>query len=369
MPKTDDYNLGLFFELSADLFCIAGYDGFFKKVNPAFKKLLGYTDEELKSKPINEFVFPEDSEITHKKRKSIINGNPLYNFENRYVSKSGEIFWLSWTSMPVIEDKLVYALAKNVTHKVKLEEDRNELISRLMDVNRALKQLNYTTSHDLRAPVNSLLSVFSLLDVSKIQDEETLEIIDILKLATEGLKQTLNNYVDALGQKDVLNVPIEELDLYKSLQKVMGSIKSLIETSKAEINIDFSEVPTIKFNRAYLESVFLNLLTNSIKYAKPDSVPEITIHSQMENNIVQLIFTDKGQGFDMEKVKNKIFGFQQKFHENSESKGIGLYLIYNHITSLGGSVALESKINEGAKFTISFKPDVFDQRKMQGLPE
>jgi signal transduction histidine kinase len=60
-------------------------------------------------------------------------------------------------------------------------------------------------------------------------------------------------------------------------------------------------------------------------------------------------------GFDMEVVKDKIFGLNQKFHNHIDSKGIGLYLVYNHVTSLGGHITVESKINEGAKFTISFK--------------
>jgi signal transduction histidine kinase len=69
----------------------------------------------------------------------------------------------------------------------------------------------------------------------------------------------------------------------------------------------------------------------------------------------QLIFSDNGLGFDMDKVKDKIFGLYEKFHSNVDSNGIGLYLVYNHITSLGGRIAVESKINEGATFTISFK--------------
>jgi signal transduction histidine kinase len=71
--------------------------------------------------------------------------------------------------------------------------------------------------------------------------------------------------------------------------------------------------------------------------------------------VEQLIFTDNGMGFDLEKVKDRIFGFQQKFHGHTDSKGIGLYLVYNHITSLGGQISIQSKVNEGSRFVISFK--------------
>ena len=104
-----------------------------------------------------------------------------------------------------------------------------------------------------------------------------------------------------------------------------------------------------------MKSIFLNLVTNSIKYAKTDSPPIIGIQSKILDGINQLIFSDQGLGFDLDKVKNKIFGLYEKFHDNQESTGIGLYLVYNHITSLGGRIAVESKINEGATFTISFK--------------
>ncbi|QKJ63188.1 PAS domain-containing sensor histidine kinase [Flavobacterium sp. M31R6] len=346
-----------FFELSADLLCIAGFDGFFKKINPAVTELLGYTKEELFSKPINEFVYTEDQDYTSKVRKELLNNKPLLNFENRYVTKSGNIVWLSWTSMPITDEKLVYAVAKNITHNKKLEEERNLLLSKITKINKDLKKLSYTSSHDLRSPVNNLLSIFSLLDVSKIEDSETLQFIELLKSTSESLKQALNDYVDILIHEDNVITQVEELDLSESLNTVIQTISSLIQNSKVTINVDFTELEKVNFNKSYLESIFLNLITNSIKYAKPGSSPSISIHSKRTNGIDQLIFSDNGLGFDMELVKDKVFGLHQKFHNHIDSKGIGLYLINNHITSLGGKIEVESKVNEGAKFTISFKKD------------
>jgi len=148
---------------------------------------------------------------------------------------------------------------------------------------------------------------------------------------------------------------IEELSLNESLNTVSRSINSLIKDSKATINVDFSELEKINFNKAYLESIFLNLITNSIKYAKPDSLPIISISSRKTNGISQLIFLDNGLGFNMKVVKDKIFGLHQKFHNHIDSKGIGLYLVYNHVNSLGGNIAVESEVNVGTKFIISFK--------------
>lgn len=359
IPNLDNkYIFEKFFELSADLLCIAGYDGFFRKINPAVSKLLGYTNEELLSRPISEFQFIDDREHTLKSRDKVLENNPLFNFENRYVTKSGEIVWLSWTSMPVPEEKLVYAIAKNVTHRKKMEDERNLLLTELTRINNHIKKLSYTTSHDLRSPVNNLLAIFSIMDVSKIEDPETLNLIEMLKLVTENLKETLNDYVNIMIQGDKTNTQVEEIDFTESLATVIFSVNSLIQTSQAVINTDFSQLKKVNFNKTYLESIFLNLITNSIKYAKPGHAPNISIHSRKTDGIDQLIFSDKGIGFDMELVKDKIFGLHQKFNNHIDSKGIGLYLVNNHVTSLGGKIDVESKINEGTTFIISFKKEV-----------
>jgi PAS domain S-box-containing protein len=350
-----EYHFDNFFNISADLICIAGFDGYFKRINSAVSKLLGYSEEELYARPIHTFVYPPDLKVTLETREEVYKDKPLLNFENRYLTKSGEIVWLSWTSMPVQDEKLVYAIAKNITHKKRIEEERNILLANLTKINKDLKHLSYTTSHDLKSPVNNLLSVFDLIDISKINDEETLEFINILKITTERLRETLKNSVDELIRKDELNASIEPLNLNKNLSEVLLSIHSLIVNSKINIGIDFSEVPEINFNKEYLKSIFLNLITNSIKYSKPDTFPSISIRSKIENGKSQLIYSDNGLGFDMDKVRDKIFGLHQKFHNHIDSNGIGLYLIYTHITNLGGRIEVESKINDGAKFTITFK--------------
>lgn len=353
MTQTD-YKYELFFELSPDLLCIAGYDGYFKKINSAVPKLLGYTMDELYARPINDFVHEEDKEITSKARKELTESRPLYNFENRYITKNGETVWLSWTSFPIDSEKLVFAVAKNITHKKRLEAERNSLLANLTMVNKDLKQLTYTTSHDLRSPVNNLLSILRLIDTSKITDPKTLELMSILKLSGDRLKETMNNYVDVLSEKHAAHVIAEQVDLQECLDNILPSISSLIETSGATIHADFSKLKNIRFNKGYMESIFLNLITNSIKYERIGHPPVIRIHSENSDRGSRLIFSDNGQGFDMEKVKDKIFGLHQKFHAHSDSKGIGLYLVHNHVTSFAGQIIVESKVNEGATFIITF---------------
>lgn len=349
------YRLENFFELSADLFCIAGYDGYFRKINSSVCRVLGYTEEELFSRKISSFVHPDDQDKTAQHRKELLNGSPLYHFENRYITKSGDIVWLYWTSMPVAEEQLVYAIAKNITHKKKEEEDRNKLIAELSSLNADLKRLSYTTSHDLRSPVNNLLTVFNLLNKRKIEDEQVQQFLSILKSGTEQLKETLNDYVDILAENDRLNNEKEMVLFEEALKSVTQSINSLIIDSHTIIQTDFTELPSVLFKKPYLESIFLNLITNAIKYAQPGRNPLIDLHSWTKDNKQFLSITDNGSGFDMEQVKDKIFGKHQQFHDHADSKGIGLYLVHNHITSMGGSIQVNSEPGKGTSFVICFE--------------
>lgn len=348
-------NFEQFFDVSHDLFCVAGYDGYFKRINPAVSKLLEYSEDELLARPINDFVYTKDKERTSVARNELKSRVPLFGFENRYLTKSGQIVWLLWTSIPVEDQELIYAVAKNITHKKELEQERKSHLKKLTEINSEFKQLSYSAIHDLRSPVNNMLSIFDLIDIDNIKDQETIELINILKSSTENLKATLNDYIKILNSKNNLDIHLERLDFHDTLNEVLTSINSLIQNSGAKISIDFSEANTVLFNKSYLKSIFLNLITNSIKYANSNTLPIISIKSRKENNSIQLIISDNGIGFDLENVKDKVFGLRQTFNQHIDSNGIGLYLVHNYITSLDGQITLESKLNHGSTFTITFK--------------
>ncbi|MES2829817.1 MAG: PAS domain S-box protein [Bacteroidota bacterium] len=135
MDKLDTYtgfDLEYFFTITPDLLCIAGFDGFFKKINPAVSDTLGYTNEELFASPISSFIHPDDEQNTAQKRHDLIKGESLLNFENRYLTKEGSIIWLSWTSVPIISQQLIFAIAKNITYRKRLEE--YERISSILEM-------------------------------------------------------------------------------------------------------------------------------------------------------------------------------------------------------------------------------------------
>jgi PAS domain S-box-containing protein len=349
------YSLEPFFETSHDLLCIAGYDGYFKKVNPALINLLEYSKEELLSRKISDFIYDDDRARTASYRINLKKSLPVLNFENRYVSKSGRIIWLHWTSVPLPDENLIYAIAKNVTYKKKLEEERALHLISLDKKNKKLKNLNFKTSHDLRSPVNNLLTLCNMLDVSKVTDPEALQVFDLINKSTEGLKDSLNSYVDSLTQTEEMESFREIISLSKVLQVVLSSISALIHDSKTKVLSDFSTFDELFFNRAFMESIYLNLITNSIKYAKPDVYPRIMIESKYIDGKKTLVYSDNGLGFDMNKVQGKIFNLNQRFHTTKDSKGVGLYLVNSHIDEMGGKIEVSSTVNVGTTFTITFK--------------
>ncbi|WP_244526883.1 PAS domain-containing sensor histidine kinase [Pseudozobellia thermophila] len=337
-----------------DCLCIADFNGYFKKINPAFVELLGYSEEELKSKKIYEFIYEDDKERTASMRDQLTKDVPLVNFENRYVSKSGEIVWLHWTSIPVPEEQLVYAIARDISYYKGLENERVSHLSQLAKVNEELKKLSYLTSHDLRSPVNNLISMTELIDPTKINDEDTLQVINYIKISAQTLKNSLNAFVDLLKQKEVPDKKLEKVYFAEIFDRVSLSVRSLIKKSRATFYLDFEEAAFVNYNTAYLESIFLNLFTNSIKYAKPGIPPIITIKTTKGTDEIVLTYSDNGIGFDMDEVGHQIFTLKQKTNPNKDSKGVGLYLVHNHVTSLGGSISVESAVNEGTTFTIKF---------------
>jgi PAS domain S-box-containing protein len=116
--------LSRFFSLSLDMLCVAGFDGRFKRVNPAWEKVLGYTQAELLARPYLEFVHPDDRAATRVEAKRLADGLPVMYFENRYFHKDGSIRWLLWASTSIQEEQLIYAAARDITEHKAIEDLR-----------------------------------------------------------------------------------------------------------------------------------------------------------------------------------------------------------------------------------------------------
>ena len=219
-----------------------------------------------------------------------------------------------------------------------------------------LKQFSFITTHNLRAPLTNLLSICKLIKPEKVTDPRTLKLIEAFKISTNDLNDTLNDLISILIIKEDTKLETKNIDIEEWLNKAKTSINMKLIEEEVTIEEDFLAAPTINFYGIYLESIFLNLLTNAIKYRHPDRSPIIKIKTERgTDNSTMLTFSDNGIGMNMKIVKGKIFGLHQRFHENIDGKGMGLYLIHSQITALGGTIEVDSEEKVGTTFTIHFK--------------
>jgi PAS domain S-box-containing protein len=117
----------LLFMLSLDMMCILGFDGYFKRLNPAWEKTLGHTREELQAVPFMDFVHPDDREPTLAEAEKLFTGQRTISFENRFRTKDGSYKWFLWTAAPLLERKLIYGVARDNTERKRAEEEIKKL--------------------------------------------------------------------------------------------------------------------------------------------------------------------------------------------------------------------------------------------------
>jgi PAS domain S-box-containing protein len=130
-----------FFAVSIDMLCFLGFNGYFKRLNPAWEKTLGFTRQELLSKPFIEFVHPDDRERTLNQNGKVRTGGQALSFENRYICKNGSYRWLLWNSVPDFDQQVIYAVARDITERKQIEEEREKLVRELQTALAEVKTL------------------------------------------------------------------------------------------------------------------------------------------------------------------------------------------------------------------------------------
>jgi two-component system, chemotaxis family, CheB/CheR fusion protein len=215
----------------------------------------------------------------------------------------------------------------------------------------------YAVSHDLRGPLNNLVSVISHLKTQfptpqSDQNNDLIDLIDLIDSSTRNLKEVINELTDIakieseIEEQDYIN--IEEI-----LNEIQESIKLELRAAKAKIYLELKKTE-IPFSKKNLRSILFNLLSNAIKYRSPDRNLEVTISTQESGEFIVLSVADNGLGI-AEKEKERIFGAFQRAHQKSEGLGVGLYLVKKTVTNAGGDIELESELGKGSIFKIYFR--------------
>jgi signal transduction histidine kinase len=150
----------------------------------------------------------------------------------------------------------------------------------------------------------------------------------------------------------------EPLNLNAYLGKTLNILGEEINKNKVVIQNTISNEATVSYNPAYLESVLLNLTSNAIKYSHPDRIPVISYSLSTNKSQKILTIKDNGLGIDLKLNGDKLFGMYKTFHNNKDSRGIGLFITKNQIEAMGGRIQVKSEVGIGTIFKIIFNEEV-----------
>lgn len=330
-------------------------------VNQAFTKMTGYRPKEVIGKSPVMFTGPKSDMAELEKLSAAIKNYKECFIETISYKKNGEEYWVNFSMIPVTnkegEHSHWISIQRDVTKEKNQEREREQLIRELTQNNKDLKQFSYITSHNFRAPLSNLTGLLHLLEDVPIENEELQEILNGFKRSTHLLNETIEDLVKVVIIKDNPSILKEEISIKEIFENVFFQLNNQINLYKPNIKFDIDEKLTVNINKAYMESIILNLMSNALKYRSQDKTPKIVIKATEKENFVNLVIKDNGIGIDLDKNKDKIFGLYQRFHNYPDSKGLGLYLVKSQIEAMGGSIEVESQVGKGTQFTLTFKKE------------
>lgn len=338
-----------FFNLSTDIMVIADPNGPFKRVNPTCLNELGYSADELISKPFIDFVHPDDKQSTlDEMQKQIASGSSL-DFENRYICKDGKILWLSWRANFNKDEGITYATARDITERKKSEErikDLSELRSKFLNI----------MAHQLRTPLSSVNWNLEMLisgDLGKIEDTQK----KFLQVTYNESKKITNRIRDLLAAVDIedrrILVKKEAISVDGLVTSIIGEAREHVKLKglKFSYNGPSKELSGVVGDNEKLRIALFQLVENALIYT-PDN-GEVTVTLTEEKGVIRFEVKDTGIGIPVAE-KNRI---DERFYRASNASlmhpdgfGLGLYVAKYFIEQHGGKLGFESEEGKGSTF-------------------
>jgi PAS domain S-box-containing protein len=330
-------------------------------LSPSYIKLIGFENKDYKQITMSDVfsvIHPDDVEATKFK---IYDGlakqvNEL-KYEHRILGADGLYHWREDSANIIYNENGVYekfiVVTRDIEDRKEVEKEKSRLYRITEKQNEKLINFTHIVSHDIRSHTSNLSMILDLYEESESKQEE-LEYFDMLKQSTHKLSDTIFYLNETVAiQSGVKNSKVN-LNLGLEIEKALLGINAVIKTNQAQISIDVPSDIFVFATQSYLESIIFNLLTNAIKYKSPKRLPIIIIKASKEKEEVKLSISDNGIGIDLEKNKDKLFGMYKTFNGNSDALGLGLFMVKNHIESMGGRIEIESKLDVGTTFNLYF---------------
>lgn len=339
-------------------------NGNVKLMNAVAEKLTGWKFDHAENKPITE-VLQIINKLTREQSPNPIQsvlstGKSLKLAPNTVLisHNSKKEYSISDSCAPIIDkrNKMMGAVLvfRDVTEQ-KREEALNAVITAdLIQRNKDHEHFSSIISHDLRGPVANILSLTSVVNGKGLTKDEKAFIMNALTVSAERLNEVIVDLNTILNVGKQLSEKREQIRFSKLVSDIQFSISDILKKEKANFSVDFSIVDKTFAIKSYIYSIFYNLISNSIKYRRPDVPLDITIKSRLEDKKIILTFKDNGLGIDLDTIGHHMFKLYKRFHINkAEGKGMGLYMVKMQVEKIGGTINVESKVNQGTQFTIS----------------
>jgi signal transduction histidine kinase len=230
-------------------------------------------------------------------------------------------------------------------------EDSNRIIS---SQNNNLLNFANIVSHNLRSYANNLEIMLGMYEVED-DPRERAQLFGFLRDISANFKTTVRNLSDIVKVHNLGKAPLQPVNLNSYVVLVLEMLRTKMEATSAVIVNNINPHVEIDANPAFLESIILNFLDNSLKYRHETRAPHVELTSMQVGGETVLSIRDNGMGIDLEKYGHKLFGMYNTFHGNEDATGIGLYITKFQVESMGGYIGVESKVDYGTWFRIYFR--------------
>ena len=348
--------LSAFFQLSLDLLCIAGSDGYFKRINPAYRETLGYCEEELLADPFLDFVHPDDQEATIGAMEQLAGGQEVTQFENRYRHKDGHYLWLEW-SAAASGDKLIYALARDVTQRRVKEVEIHDAKMAAEAANRAKSEFLANMSHEVRTPMNAIIGMSELLLNTKLTPRQA-EYQRLVLDSAESLLGVMNDVLDfSKIEAGRMELDPQDFDLRESIFDTLSTLENRARQRGLKLSHWIApEVPVrVRADQGRLRQVLMNLVGNAIKFTQEGEISvKVDLKSdQGSEAMLRVEVRDTGVGVPLDKLRSIFEPFTQA--EGSTARkyggtGLGLSICRKIVALLDGEIWIESEEGHGSTF-------------------
>lgn len=324
-------------------------------------EMLGYPAENFSDKDFFKTItHPGDWVKIEEKTNEWNNmGSPgVLNLEFRVRKADGRYIWVEDHMIKVRNNgnSHMAGVLINITEHKTTEEKLKQLADKLSQSNKELEQFAYVASHDLQEPLRMVASYIQLLQ-RRYRGNLSAEADEFINYAVDGVMRmkTLINDLLVYSRVNTKEAPLEDVDCNKVLEHNLVNLAAAIQETGATINAE--TLPTVRANQMQLNQLFQNLISNAIKFRKPDVKPVVNISAKHEGDEWLFTVSDNGIGIDKE-FSDKIFIIFQRLHNNSEypGTGIGLAICKRIIEKLGGHLWVESVQGEGSSFHFTI-PD------------